>query len=146
MIFRFFSGSVTPARADTKRSAASTTRTSTRKWSRNSFSTISRSPARRSPVSTKIPVSRSPMARWTMRAATALSIPPEMPQTTRPSPTWAFTFATETARKSLMAQSALSPAALKRKLASTFFPWGVWWTSGWNWIPQIGSFRWRTAA
>ncbi len=41
------------------------------------------------PLSTKMHVSRSPMARWMSSAATVESTPPLKPQTTRPSPTCA---------------------------------------------------------
>ena len=44
-------------------------------------------PSRSSPLSTKMQVSRSPMARWTSAAATVESTPPESAQTTRSSPT-----------------------------------------------------------
>ncbi len=52
-------------------------------------STCSRSPCRSTPLSTKMQRSRSPMARWTSRAATAESTPPERAQMTWPSFTWA---------------------------------------------------------
>ena len=45
------------------------------------------SSSRSSPLSTKMQVSRSPMARWISSAATVESTPPLRPQTTRPSPT-----------------------------------------------------------
>ena len=58
MIFRFCSGSVTPASLPRNRSLASTTRRSALKASRNSDSTCAASPARCSPVSTKMQVRR----------------------------------------------------------------------------------------
>ena len=52
MILRFSSGSVTPASASKKRSAAFTCTRSTRNWRRKVSSTCSLSLARMSPVST----------------------------------------------------------------------------------------------
>ena len=46
------------------------------------------------PWSTKTQVSFSPTALWTSSAATEESTPPERPQITRPSPTWAWIFST----------------------------------------------------
>ncbi len=41
-------------------------------------------------MSTKTQVSWSPIALWTSAAATAESTPPDSPQITAPSPTWAW--------------------------------------------------------
>ena len=83
MILRFLSGSVTPASFDRKRSLASTTRRSALKASRNSDSTCAASLARCRPVSTKMQVSRAPIALSTSAAATDESTPPDRPQTAR---------------------------------------------------------------
>ena len=57
------------------------------KWSAKVFRTSSASDSRRSPLSTKMQVSRSPIARWISTAATDESTPPESPQMTPSSPT-----------------------------------------------------------
>ena len=54
--------------------------------------TCSASFSRIRPWSTKTQVSCSPTALWTSSAATEESTPPERPQITRPSPTWARIF------------------------------------------------------
>ena len=36
----------------------------------------------------------------------------------------------------LAVHSPVQPATAKRKLRSTWSPWGVCTTSGWNWIPR----------
>ena len=56
--------------------------------------TCSASFSRIRPWSTKTQVSLSPTALWTSSAATEESTPPERPQITRPSPTWAWIFST----------------------------------------------------
>ena len=90
MILRFSSGSLTPASASRKRFCASTTWSLTPVAATKSRSTCSASPLRSSPWSTKTQVSRSPIARCTMAAATAESTPPDSPQMARPvSPIWA---------------------------------------------------------
>jgi hypothetical protein len=89
MIFRLRSGSSTPASLARNRSSAST-------WTRgmpnpsNASTTCSASFSRIRPWSTKTQVSLSPTARWTSSAATEESTPPESPQITLPSPTWAL--------------------------------------------------------
>ena len=88
MILRFSSGSETPASADRKRSAASTTTRSTPVAATKSFSTCSASPERSSPWSTNTQVSWSPTAFCTRAAATEESTPPERAQRTRDSPTF----------------------------------------------------------
>ena len=88
-IFRFSSGSVTPASRARKRSRASTWTSGTWKWPPNVSTTCSASFSRSSPWSTKTHVSWSPTALWTSSAATAESTPPESPQITRSEPTWA---------------------------------------------------------
>ncbi len=87
MIFRFCSGSDTPARASRKRFSASTTFSFAPVAATKSFSTCSVSPLRISPWSTYTQVSWEPMAFCTRAAATAESTPPERPQMARLSPT-----------------------------------------------------------
>ena len=89
MIFRFCSGSVTPASFERKRLDASTVTSGRWNICPKTSSTAVRSPERRTPLSTKMQWSLSPMARWTRSAATAESTPPERAQMTWPSPTWA---------------------------------------------------------
>ena len=90
MILRFFSGSVTPASRARKRDAASTTTSGSCIRLRNRSSTWAASCSRSRPLSTKMQVSRSPIALCTSSAATVESTPPDRPQTTRPSPTSAL--------------------------------------------------------
>ena len=80
MILRFSSGSVTPASAPRKRSAASTCTSACRGAAEGRRRTRSASPARSRPLSTKMQVSWSPTARWTSAATTAESTPPESAQ------------------------------------------------------------------
>ena len=94
MILRLRSGSITPASAAKKRSAAFTWTRSMWNWRRKVSSTCSASPARIRPVSTNTQVSWSPMALWTRAAATAESTPPDRAHSTRSPPTWACTAAT----------------------------------------------------
>ena len=90
MILRLRSGSSTPASLARKRSSASTWTSGMPNCSKAS-TTCSASFSRIRPWSTKTQVSRSPTARCTSSAATEESTPPERPQITRPSPTWAWT-------------------------------------------------------
>ena len=92
MIFRFCSGSVTPA-SRSRNSADASTNTSG-SFSRSKRLRICAASSRRStPLSTKMHVSASPTARWMMSAATVESTPPLSAQTTRPPPTCARIFA-----------------------------------------------------
>ena len=137
MILRFCSGSVTPASAPRKRALASTTRRSALKASRKSASTCAASPARDRPVSTKIDVSRSPIARSTSAAATDESTPPDRPHTARPlSPTCRCTVATASSTKLFMVQLGSHLQMRKMKLPRISPPRGVCATSGWNCTPQ----------
>ena len=132
MIFRFCSGSVTPASADRNWPAASTTVRSTPVAATKSFSTCSASPWRSRPWSTNTQVSRDPMARWTSAAATAESTPPDSPQIARPA-------SPICARIALICSSTMLPTvqvagqpAAARNRRSTSRPWSVCRTSGWN--------------
>jgi GMP synthase (glutamine-hydrolysing) len=87
-------GEVTPESAARKCSWARTCTRGTPKCLPKAVSTCSPSFRRSRPWSTKTQVSRSPIARCTMSAATALSTPPESPQTARASPTIARTRST----------------------------------------------------
>ena len=109
MALRFCSGSVTPARRSKKRSAARTWMSSMPWWRRNVSTTWSPSPLRMRPVSTNTQVSWAPMALCTSAAATAESTPPDSPQITRPSPTWARIASTAVSTKFSIVQSAGSP-------------------------------------
>mmetsp|Transcript_11015 Transcript_11015/g.23367 ORF Transcript_11015/g.23367 Transcript_11015/m.23367 type:complete len:224 (+) Transcript_11015:575-1246(+) len=87
MIFRFFSGSVTPASLSRKRSDASTTRRFTWHSSRMRFKQFFASSFLRHPLSTIKAWNRSPMA-WVIRtAATVESTPPLTAPITWLSPT-----------------------------------------------------------
>ena len=86
---RLASGSLSPLSRVRNRSSASTATSGTLKWSRKAEMTCSPSFLRISPWSTNTHVSWSPTARWTSSAATDESTPPERPQMTLPSPTWA---------------------------------------------------------
>src|SRR5918994_450494 len=105
---RFTSGSVTPA-----------------SFARN-----------RSSALTCTHVSWSPTARWTSRAATDESTPPESAQRTAASPTWARIRATASSTMFTGVQSGSTPQPSKRKRFRTSFPRSVWDTSGWNWTPK----------
>jgi len=135
MILRFSSGSVTPANALRKRSAPSTTRSFTPVAATKSRSTCSASPLRSSPWSTKTQVSRSPMARCTIAAATAESTPPDSPQIARPfGPIVSRTFSTASSTMLSIVQVGRQPAASRKRL-STAVPCSLCSTSGWNCTP-----------
>ena len=137
MIFRFCSGSVTPASLLRNRSLASTTRRSALNASRNSDSTWAASFARCRPVSTKMEVRRDPIAFSTSAAATDESTPPDRPQTARPVvPTLALTAAIASFTKPAIVQLGSQPQIRNRKLARISPPRGVCATSGWNCTPQ----------
>ena len=53
---------------------------------------------------------------------------------TRALPTCARMRAISSARKAAIVQSPLRPAILRKKLAMSFAPSGVWTTSGWNMV------------
>ena len=135
MARRFASGSVTPARAARKRSAARTCTRSTRKWARKVSSTCSASPARSSPWSMNTQVNWSPTARWTRAAATAESTPPDSPQSTLSPPTRRRTPATACSMIEARVQVGRAPQASKRNALRTSSPRGVCTTSGWNCTP-----------
>ena len=87
-----------------------------------SFSTCSASPERSSPWSTNTQVSWSPTAFCTSAAATEESTPPDSPQMTRASPTWARTEATRSSTTFAAVHSPESPAPRSRKFSSTCWP------------------------
>ncbi len=109
-------------------------------------STCSRSCFRRSPWSTKMHVSRSPMARCTSTAATEESTPPDSPQIAAPSPTCARTRSTVSSMNAPAVHVGRTPHTEKRKFDRISSPRRVCATSGWNWTPQIGRFSARKAA
>ncbi|MNC99673.1 hypothetical protein D3C83_180380 [compost metagenome] len=74
------------------------------------------------------------MASWINTAATLESTPPERPQITVPSPTWARMRAMASSLKAAMVQSPLRPAILWVKLRRSLAPSGVCTTSGWNMV------------
>ena len=135
MILRFSSGSWTPASASRNWSAASTTSRAS-KTSSKSRSTCSVSPLRIIPWSTYTQVSRSPMARCTMAAATAESTPPESAQIARPrSPTCSRIRSTCSSTMLTIVQVWRQPAISCRKCSSTCWPCSEWRTSGCHWTP-----------
>ena len=114
-----------------------------------SFSTCSASPARSSPWSTKTQVSWSPTARCTSAAATAESTPPDRPQITRRSPTWARIAATCSSMMFWLVQVGSIPAMSYRNRVSSRWPCWVCATSGWNCTPasrRAGSSKAATGA
>ena len=116
MILRFCSGSVTPASAAKKRASASTTCRSALKAPAKSASTPARSPCRRRPLSTKMQVSRSPMALSSSLAATDESTPPDRPRMTRPrSPTCLRMWTSASSAKLAIVQIGDSLQTRKRK-------------------------------
>src|SRR5665648_91035 len=130
MILRLASGSLTPARAERNCSRASTTFSRTPVAATKSFSTCSGSPDRSSPWSTNTQVSWSETARCTRAAATAESTPPDSPQITRASPTWARIAATPSATTLPAVQVGARPAPRYRKFSSACWPSGECLTSG----------------
>ncbi len=143
---RFLSGSLTPASAARKRSAASTVTSGTCSVSRKARSTSARSPSRSRPWSTKMQVSRSPTARCTRAAATDESTPPESPQITRRSPTRSRTRAIASSTNAPGVHVPAQPHMPRAKLRRIRPPASVCTTSGWNCTPTIGSLRCATAA
>ena len=132
---RLASGSVTPASRSRNRSAALTWTRLTLKSRRKVSETCSASPWRSSPVSTNTQVSLSPTARWTSRAATEESTPPDRAHSTWPSPTRARTAASCSSMIETLVQLGRQPAASYRKFLNRSMPRSVWATSGWNWTP-----------
>ena len=135
MILRLASGSVVPASRSRKRSSASTATSGTWKVSRKAATTWSPSFLRIRPWSTKTHVSWSPTALCTSSAATDESTPPERPQMTRPSPTCARIRSTCSSITDAAVQVRSQPQMSPRKRSRICVPYGVWTTSGWNWIP-----------
>ena len=76
----------------------------------------SASSCRSTPLSTKMHVSRSPIARWMSIAATVESTPPLRPQTTRPSPTCARIRAVASSMNDAIVQSPVQPQTSNAKL------------------------------
>ena len=146
MILRLRSGSVTPRSFARKRFAASTNTTLRCSRSAKRRRTCAPSSLRSRPLSTNTQVRRSPMARWTSRAATEESTPPDRAQMTRPfSPTWPRIFSTASSMKEAAFQSRRQPHT-SRKLESTRLPSWVWTTSGWNRRPNRRRSRASIAA
>ena len=146
MIFRLRSGSATRSSFFRKRFEASTKTTLRCSRSANRRLTCSASSLRSSPLSTNTQVSRLPIARWTMRAATAESTPPERAQMTRPfGPTCSRTRSVASSTNDRAFQSRRQPHT-SRKFARTFEPSSVWTTSGWNSIPYSRRAGSSTAA
>ena len=146
MILRFCSGSVTPARRERKRSSASTATSGTLKTSRKALTTCSPSFLRIRPWSTNTHVSWSPTALWVSSAATLESTPPESPQITWPSPTWARIRSICSSAIEAADQSIERPQMSRRKVSRICVPYGVCTTSGWNWIPYRPLSRCSRAA
>ena len=69
------------------------------------------------------------------RGDRAESTPPDRPQMTLPSPTWARISSILVLRNSAIVQSPARPQTWRTKLASSLPPSGVWTTSGWNCVP-----------
>jgi hypothetical protein len=130
MIFRFSSGSATPASSDRKRARASTTTRWTPVAATKSFSTCSASPSRSSPWSTNTQVSWSPTAFCTSAAATDESTPPDSAQSTRAEPTCSRICDTSVSTTLAGVQSAGNPAPRHRKFSSTRWPNAECMTSG----------------
>ena len=118
-----------------KWSWARTWTSGTPKWRPKASSTCWPSFMRIRPWSTKTQVSRSPIALWTISAATALSTPPERPQIARASPTWARTRSTCSSMTWVAVQVGEQSQASKRNHLRRSVPNGVCTTSGWNWTP-----------
>jgi len=137
IVLRFSSGSVMPASAAAKWSWARTCTSGTPKCLPKAASTCSPSLWRISPWSTKTHVRRSPMARCTISAATALSTPPESPQMARASPTCPRMRSTCSSMRWVAVQVGEQSQASNRNHLSRSLPKGVWTTSGWNCTPYI---------
>ena len=72
------------------------------------------------------------MARAHSAATTDESTPPERPKITRSFPTCSRIAATESSMIESMVQVASRPQMLNRKLLSSWLPYSLWRTSGWN--------------
>mmetsp|Transcript_5660 Transcript_5660/g.24022 ORF Transcript_5660/g.24022 Transcript_5660/m.24022 type:complete len:314 (-) Transcript_5660:349-1290(-) len=137
MVLRFFSGSVTPFSLASRRAESSTHVTGKCRWSLNIFITRSCSLKRSRPLSTKQQCRRSPIARCTSVAATALSTPPESAQMTCASgPTFSFTIAICSSSTFCMDQPAVRPAMSNRKRLIVSNPRSLCVTSGWYCRPN----------
>ena len=134
MILRFSSGSTIPSSAPRNCSAASTTSRLSNTASK-SVRTCSVSPRRIIPWSTYTQVSRSPMARCTIAAATAESTPPDSAQIARPSPICSRMASTCSSTMLTIVQVGRQPAMSRRKCSSTCWPCSVCSTSGCHWTP-----------
>ncbi len=134
---RFSSGSVMPRSRSRNRSWARTCTSGTWKWWPNACSTCSASLWRMKPWSTNTQVSRSPIARCTSSAATALSTPPERPQMARWSPTCARMRSTCSSITWAAVQVGAQSHTSNRNALRRSVPKGVWITSGWNCTPYI---------
>ena len=88
----------------------------------NASTTCSASLRRIRPWSTKTQVSLSPTARWTSSAAIEESTPPERPQITRPSPTWARIASTCSAITEAGDHCCSQPAISRRKRSRMSVP------------------------
>ena len=97
--------------------------------------TCSPSFLRISPWSTKTHVSWSPIARCTSSAATDESTPPERPQMTFPPPTCARIAAICSSMIDAALHERSQPQMSSRNVVRICWPYGVWTTSGWNWMP-----------
>ena len=86
-------------------------------------------------MSTKMQVSRSPMARWMSAAVTVESTPPESPQMTRRAPTRSRMRGTHASAKPRIVQFGCAPHTRSTKLRRISFPSTECVTSGWNWRP-----------
>ena len=134
MIFRFFSGSVTPASLDMKRSLASTLTMFTPSPSLRAAMTSSLSFFLSRPWSTKIAVNWLPIALWSRVAVTLESTPPEIPKMTLASPTSSLIESTDSLMKSSMVQLSLAPQTSKAKRRRMSRPYSELRTSAWNWM------------
>ncbi len=116
MILRFCSGSVTPASRSRKSRTASTNTSGS--CSRSKRRRIcSASSSRSTPLSTKMHVSRSPMARWMSSAATVESTPPLSRRRRGPSPTCARMRAVASSTNDAIVQSPRAAADVVGEVA-----------------------------
>ena len=130
MILRLRSGSVTPASLSMNRSAASTNSSGSLSFSANRCRICVASLRRSTPLSTKTHVSRSPIARWMITAATVESTPPLSAQMTRPWPTCARIRAVASSMNEAIVQSPVQPQTPNAKLRRISSPRSVCTTSG----------------
>ena len=132
IIFRFFSGSVTPLSSDKNLSFASLKTKLALKFFLNMFTTICDSFFLNKPWSTKKHVNWLPIALSIIAAVTELSTPPLNAHKTWSSPTFALISAILSFKKFSTFHVGWALQISNKKFFKICIPFFVWTTSGWN--------------